>query len=77
MRKFLATLAVCGWRSGAGSALAATTQQDKMKTCNSEASTKQLSGDARKQFMSSCLSGQQCQACGDEQGTDLHIRGHG
>ena len=58
MRKFLATLAVCGLvAAGAGSALAATTQQDKMKTCNSEASTKQLSGDARKQFMSSCLSG--------------------
>ena len=28
-----------------------------MKTCNSEAATKKLAGDARKQFMSSCLSG--------------------
>ena len=42
---------------GAGVGLAASTQQDKMKTCNATAATKQLTGDARKQFMSSCLSG--------------------
>ncbi|MFL6228408.1 MAG: PsiF family protein [Pyrinomonadaceae bacterium] len=35
---------------------AATTQQDKMKTCNAEAGSKKLSGDARKSFMSQCLS---------------------
>ncbi len=33
-----------------------TTQQEKMKTCNTEAAAKKLSGDARKTFMSSCLS---------------------
>ena len=36
---------------------AATPQQERMKTCNSEAGTKKLSGDARKSFMSDCLSG--------------------
>lgn len=33
------------------------TQQDKMATCNKEASAKNLTGDARKAFMSECLSG--------------------
>ena len=33
------------------------TQQEKMKTCNSDAKTKSLSGDARKAFMSTCLKG--------------------
>jgi len=28
-----------------------------MKTCNADASKKQLKGDARKAFMQSCLSG--------------------
>ena len=35
---------------------AKTAQQEKMKNCNAEAKTKALSGDARKKFMSSCLS---------------------
>jgi len=30
-------------------------QQQRMKKCNADASAKQLSGDARKTFMSSCL----------------------
>jgi len=30
--------------------------QEKMKTCNAEATTKALKGDERKKFMSSCLS---------------------
>jgi hypothetical protein len=33
-----------------------TAQQERMKTCNSEASAKQLKGDARKTFMKECLS---------------------
>lgn len=33
-----------------------TTQQGKMATCNKEAAAKDLKGDARKQFMSACLS---------------------
>ena len=34
-----------------------TAQQQRMQTCNAEAGTKKLSGDARKTFMSQCLSG--------------------
>jgi hypothetical protein len=37
-------------------AFAATTQQSKMTACNSQASTRKLTGDARKSFMSTCLS---------------------
>jgi len=32
-----------------------TPQQVKMKSCNTAAGDKKLSGDARKSFMSSCL----------------------
>ncbi len=32
-------------------------QQDKMKSCNKDAGTKQLKGDERKKFMSDCLKG--------------------
>jgi hypothetical protein len=35
-----------------------TAQQDKMKTCNAQAKTQSLSGDARKSFMKTCLSAQ-------------------
>ena len=34
---------------------AATAQQNKMTTCNAEASAKTLKGDERKAFMSECL----------------------
>ena len=37
---------------------AANAQQDKMKSCNAEAKTQSLSGDARKSFMKNCLSQQ-------------------
>ena len=37
-------------------------QQDKMKTCNSQAKTQSLSGDARKAFMKTCLSNQPADA---------------
>jgi len=33
------------------------TQQEKMKSCNADAKTKELKGDERKKFMSSCLKG--------------------
>ncbi|SEK81831.1 psiF repeat-containing protein [Pseudoxanthomonas sp. GM95] len=36
-------------------AATASTPQERMKTCNADAATKKLSGDARKTFMSSCL----------------------
>ncbi len=34
-----------------------TAQQSKMVTCNADAKTKELKGDERKKFMSSCLKG--------------------
>ncbi len=34
---------------------AATAQQEKMKTCNADATAKSLKGDERKAFMSTCL----------------------
>lgn len=34
---------------------AATAQQSKMATCNADAKTQNLAGDARKAFMSNCL----------------------
>ena len=46
---FLTLLAV-------GPAMALTAQQEKMKECNAEASKKNLKGEERKTFMSSCLS---------------------
>lgn len=39
----------------AGSASAATDQQNKMGSCNADAKTKELKGDERKKFMSECL----------------------
>lgn len=36
---------------------ATATQQDRMKSCNAEARTQKLKGDARKTFMSDCLKG--------------------
>lgn len=39
----------------ASQGFAATAQQDKMKTCNADATAKTLKGDERKSFMSSCL----------------------
>ena len=40
------------------SAQAENAQQDKMKTCNAQAKTQSLTGDARKSFMKTCLSNQ-------------------
>nr|WP_267966547.1 PsiF family protein [Hydrogenophaga electricum] len=33
------------------------TPQERMKSCNTEATAKALTGDARKQFMGTCLKG--------------------
>ena len=38
-------------------AVALTAQQELMKTCNQQAGNQKLTGDARKNFMSGCLSG--------------------
>ncbi|XHO84294.1 PsiF family protein [Azospirillum sp. A29] len=42
--------------ASSGASTAATAQQEKMKTCNADATAKSLKGDERKTFMSSCLS---------------------
>jgi hypothetical protein len=52
-----AGIALVAAGAGAGPAGAANTQQDRMKACNAEAGAQSLAGDARKQFMSDCLSG--------------------
>ncbi|CAG4884388.1 Phosphate starvation-inducible protein PsiF [Georgfuchsia toluolica] len=57
MSKLIGTLAAAAFVFGLqGQALAATTQQNKMKTCNAEAKEKALKGDERKAFMKDCLS---------------------
>jgi psiF repeat len=53
---FLVTLAALTLLSM--SVQAENTQQDKMKSCNAEAKTQNLAGDARKSFMKTCLSSQ-------------------
>ena len=37
-------------------AYSATAQQEKMKTCNADATSKNLAGDERKAYMKTCLS---------------------
>jgi hypothetical protein len=56
---FLAVAATALMVSLTPAAIAQTqnTQQDKMKACNSQAATQSLTGEARKSFMSTCLSG--------------------
>lgn len=41
----------------AGAQPAPTAQQERMTSCNADAATKSLAGDARKAFMSDCLAG--------------------
>jgi len=56
-------LLVAGLLAG-GSAFAQSTgnsQQDRMKACNTQAGTQNLSGGTRKSFMSDCLSGKTVQ----------------
>lgn len=59
MRLFLALTAVAILTSTAPAMAqqAANPQQERMKSCNTEAGTQHLTGDARKSFMSSCLAG--------------------
>ncbi|UXY13997.1 PsiF family protein [Chitiniphilus purpureus] len=53
MKRVCILLLLAGIASG--TAYAENAQQSKMATCNKEASTQALKGDARKQFMSTCL----------------------
>ena len=54
MKKLIVLIALAGF---CAPVLAATAQQEKMKTCNAEAKTKALKGDERNKFMSTCLKG--------------------
>ena len=53
----LAALLVLAFQPAFSATEAQQAQQDKMKTCNADATTKQLTGDARKTYMKTCLSG--------------------
>ena len=56
MKELIVTGVVVGLLASSG-VWAETAQQNRMKTCNADAAKKSLSGDARKDFMKSCLSG--------------------
>jgi len=57
MKRLLVLAAASMFALGlASTASAATAQQEKMKTCNADAKTKNLKGDERKAFMKECLS---------------------
>ena len=43
-----------------------TAQQQKMKSCNAQASKKEMKGDKRREFMSQCLSGDSAAAGGGD-----------
>ena len=55
--KQLIVLAMLAGLLAAPEVRAETAQQNRMKICNDDAGKQQLAGDARKAFMSSCLSG--------------------
>ena len=55
--KELIVLAMLAGLLAAPGVRAETAQQNRMKICNEDAGKQQLAGDARKAFMSSCLSG--------------------
>jgi hypothetical protein len=56
MGKYLIAIAIMAAALAAPANGQLTSQQQRMKDCNAQASG--MSGDTRKQFMSSCLSGQ-------------------
>lgn len=60
MKPVVASLALVALLAGAAlttDAMAQNPQQERMKSCNTQASTQSLSGDARKSFMTDCLAG--------------------
>lgn len=56
MNKFIAIVAMPLFLTSIAIAEGATPQQQKMKECNAEASSKTLKGEERQAFMKSCLS---------------------
>ncbi len=58
MKRLFASLATSVLLFGlAAPASAQNSQQDRMKACNAQAADQKLSSDARKSFMTDCLSG--------------------
>jgi hypothetical protein len=57
--RLVASLTVAAMLIASNFAPAATAQQEKMKTCNADATAQQLKGDERQAFMKTCLSGKQ------------------
>ena len=63
MIRHLATFAFAlALTSGAWAQDKSTAQQERMKSCNAQASKKELKGDERQAFMSRCLKGDQATA---------------
>jgi len=52
----LAALLVLTFQPAFSATAAQTAQQEKMKTCNADATSKKLTGDERKAYMKTCLS---------------------
>ena len=63
MKKLIIAVAMtaCSFSAYAG------TQQDKMKTCNADATAKAMKGDERKAFMKDCLSAKPMAAANSQQ----------
>ena len=57
MKQTLIALVIATGLMTLTTAQAETAQQNRMKSCNDTAAKQSLSGDARKDFMKSCLSG--------------------
>ncbi len=75
----LAVIAVLGSTSPASHAQQPTgstpdAQQQRMKSCNTEASSRKLAGDARKTFMSDCVSGKATAGSGASTGNSRQDR---
>ena len=65
MTKRLAALSMIALLAGPAAAL--TAQQQRMKDCNATATQRQLTGDARKAFVSECLKGDGAQLTSQQQ----------
>ncbi len=74
MRALILALSITGAMTAASWTMAAeaqtdtlTPQQERMKTCNTQATTQNLKGQTRQDFMSDCLSGQSSTGSGTSQ----------
>jgi hypothetical protein len=58
----ITTLTVPALAQSPAPSAAQTAQRDRMKTCNVDAGTQKLAGEARKSFMADCLAGKSAAA---------------